>query len=396
MTKHAWTVERGTVPIDVTSEIQSMQYSTGRRTQFDSWSPGSLVLSIKNDAGQADSYNLNDLITLTSASSGFYQWLYVQEVIYNDLGGTGAGSTAAVICTDLMGRVGRIQVFEQYLGSLPTLTQIETEFDPLMPTGSAFFIAGDGDSTAAAETYTGTVLNRLNLNMVTEQGWLSVTDIGIYLYARSKIDDLAPGLIVFAREGDGLNQMGYSDIKRIALGSNYLNTCTVIPSTVAQQNASDATGVAAYGYYGAEFATVDNSIQQADDFANWQVFSRSDPDEVSFQISVSDLNNNLDSLLSEIYLNQPCVTVGYQKPGSTANFTSRQIMQGWSMTVTPSATYMEIFTSPLTYTNFFTLDSSTFGRLGGSGVTYNSEIFYNESDYIYNDTIAETAGRLGW
>ncbi len=394
MTQQVWMVERGVT--DVTSQIQSMQYFTGRRTQFDSWSPGSLVLSIKNDAGQADSYNLNDLITLTSTSSDFYQWLYVQEVLYNDLGGTGAGSTATIICTDLMGRVGRIQVFEQYLGSLPTLNQIETEFDPLMPTGSAFFIAGDGDSIAAAETYTGTVLNRLNLNMVTEQGWLSVTDIGIYLYARSKIDDLAPGTIVFARQGDGLNQMAYSDIKRIALGSNYLNTCTVIPTNAAQQNASDATGVAAYGYYGAEFSTVDYDIEQADSFANWQVYSRSDPAEVSFQISVSDLNNDIDPLLDSIYVNIPVVTVSYKKPGSETEYVSAQIMQGWSMSVTPSATYMEIFTSPLTYTNFFTLDSSTFGRLGGAGVTYDSEIFYNQSDYIFDDAMAENAGRLGW
>jgi hypothetical protein len=396
MTKQVWIVERGTVPVDVTAEIQSMQYSTGRRTQFDSWSPGSLVLSIKNNVGQANSYNLNDQITLSSSTSGFFQFFYVQEVLYNDLGGTGAGSTATIVCTDLLGRMGRIQVFEQYLNQTTTLTQLDNEFNALMPTSTYIVPNGAGDSQAAAETYTGTVLNRLNLNMVTEQGWLSVTDNGVYLYARSRVDDLAPGSIVFARQGDGPYQMGYSDIKRITLGSNYLNTCTVIPTSVAQQNSSDATGVAAFGYYGAEFSTVDNTIQQAKDFASWQVYSRSDPAEVSFQISVSDLNNDLDILLGEIYINQPVVTVSYEKPGSPTDYVSAQIMQGWTMTVTPSATFMEIFTSPLTYTNFFTLDSSTFGRLGGSGVTYNSEIFYNQSDYTYNDTTAENAGRLGW
>jgi hypothetical protein len=394
MTQQVWTFDHdGT---DVTSQIQSLQYSTGRRTQFDSWSPGSLVLSIKNDAGQADAYSLNDTLTIYSASSGFYQLHYVQEVLYNDLGGTGSGSTATIICADLMGRIGRIQVFEQYLDSTATISQLTSEFNGLMPTGTYMSGPTVGDSIAAAETYTGTVLNRLNLNMVTEQGWLSVTDIAIYLYGRSAIDDLAPGTIVFARQGDGLNQMGYSDIKRITLGSNYLNTCTVIPTTVAQQNATDATGVAAYGYYGAEFSTVDNSIQQADDFATWQVFSRSDPSELSFQISVSDLNNDIDPLLEAIYTNIPVVTVSYEKPGSPTDYVSAQIMQGWTMTVTPSATYMEIFTSPLTYTNFFTLNSSTFGRLGGAGVTYNSEIFYNQSDYTYNDTTADNAGRLGW
>jgi len=394
MTQQVWLVQRGVT--DITAQIQSMQYSTGRRTQFDSWSPGSLVLSIRNNSGQADAYTLNEQITLSSLSSGFYQYFYVQEVLYNDLGGLGAGSTATIICTDLIGRMGRIQVFEQYLNTTNTLLQLSNEFNSLMPTGTSINLNGDGDSIAAAETYTGTVLNRLNLNMVTEQGWLSVTDIGVYLYARSAIDDLAPGTIVFARQGDGINQMGDSDIKRIALGSNYLNTCTVIPTTVAQQNASDATGIAAYGYYGAEFSTVDNTIQQADDFATWQVYSRSDPAETSFQISVSDLANELDPLLGEIYLNQPVVTVSYEKPGSETDYVSAQIIQGWSMSVTPSATYMEIYTSPLTYTNFFTLDSSTFGRLGGSGVTYNAEIFYNQSDYTYNDTTAENAGRLGW
>jgi hypothetical protein len=394
MTQQVWLVQRGVT--DITAQIQSMQYRTGRLTQFDSWSPGSLVLSIRNDSGQADAYTLNDLLTLTSVSSSFFQVFYVQEVLYNDLGGLGAGSTATIVCTDLLGRMGRIQVFEQYLDQATTLTQLDNEFGALMPTGTYIYLNGDGDSQAAAETYTGTVLNRLNLNMVTEQGWLSVTDIGVYLYARSKIDDLAPGTIVFARQGDGLNQMGYSDIKRIALGSNYLNTCTVIPTTAAQQNATDATGVAAYGYYGAEFSTVDNTIQQADDFATWQVYSRSDPSELSFQISVSDLNNNLDALLNSIYANIPVLTVSYEKPGSETDYVSAQIMQGWTMTVTPSATYMEIYTSPLTYTNFFTLNSSTFGRLGGSGVTYNSEIFYNQSDYTYNDTTAENAGRLGW
>jgi hypothetical protein len=33
---------------------------------------------------------------------------------------------------------------------------------------------GDGDSIAIGDTYTGSVLNRLNQNLVTEQGWLGL------------------------------------------------------------------------------------------------------------------------------------------------------------------------------------------------------------------------------
>lgn len=365
MTKQVWQVERDAT--DVTNQIESLQYFTGRRTQFDSWSPGSLVFTIHNDNGEANGYDLNDKITLTATGTDFYQWFYVQEVLFNDLGGDGGGSSATIVCADLMGRLGRITVFEESISSAGTVQQIVDEFSYLTPVGTTIFNVSDGDSTAAADSsYTGTALNRLNLNMTTEQGWVSVTDIGIYLYGRSDVAGLAPAAVTFARSASGSFQFGYSDIKRIALGSNYLNNCTAIPPTAAQQNATDAAGVSTYGTYGAEFATVDNSQAQALSFAQWQVQSRSDPDELSFQMSVSDTANDLTELFNNIYLNNAIVDVSYQNPGTPIDLTSTQIMQGWSMTVTPAKTDMEIFTSPLTYTNFFTLDSATFGVLDTS------------------------------
>jgi hypothetical protein len=364
MTQQVWSIYKFSA--DKTSDVMSFTYSTGRRTQFDSWSPGSLVLTIKNDNGQANGYNLNDRIILAAVGTNFYQWHYVQEVLFNDMPGDGRGSTATIVCADLMGRLGRIQVFENSIASAKTILQIDTEFSGLLPTGTVFVYASDGDSIASADaSYSGTVLNRLNLNMVTEQGWLSVTDENIYLYGRSDIDDLG-ATITFARTASGVYQMGYSDIKRIALGQNYLNTCTVTPPVAAAQNTTDTAGVTTYGTYGAEFATVDNSATQAKGFAQWQVFSRDDPDELSFQISVSDTANDLTELFESIYFNQPLVEVSYINPGSPTVLTDTQIMQGWAMSVTPSRTDMEIFTSPLTYTNFFTLNSATFGVLNTS------------------------------
>lgn len=364
MTKQVWQVQR--ISTDVTSQIESLQYFTGRRTQFDSWSPGSLVFTIHNDNGEANGYALNDRIILTATGSFWYQWFFVQEVLFNDLGGNGAGSTATIVCTDYLGRLGRISVFEQVIGSQPTLQQIDTEFGPYLPVTTFNFIS-NGDSTASAEaSYTGTALNRFNLNMTTEQGWININQEYISLFSRSDLDSLT-GSLVFNRDGSGLGTvLKYFDIKRIALGSNYLNTCTAIPPTAAQQNSTDATGVATYGTYGAEFATVDNSQAQALSFAQWQVQSRSDPDELSFQISVSDTANNLGGYFDQIFSNAAVVTVSYQNPGIPIDLTSTQIIQGWSMTITPAKTDMEIFTSPLTYTNFFTLDSATFGVLDTS------------------------------
>jgi len=364
MTKQVWEVVRTVT--DVTAQIQSMRYSTGRRTQFDSWSPGGLVLTIKNDNGQADNYELNEKIILTAVGTQFYQWLYVQEVLYNDLGGDGKGSTATIICADLLGRSGRLQVFENAIPTEKTIKQLADAFNSLFPAGTGFTYIGGGDSTAADDaSYSGTVLNRINLNMLTEQGWLGCTDERIYLYGRSEVSAFVSG-ITFARTASGSFQLNSADINRIALGPNYLNDCTVTPPVAAAQNQTNATGVAAYGTYGAEFATVDNSAAQAKSFAQWQVQSRSDPEQLSFQISVSDTANNLGELFDAIYGNESVVTVSYKNPGDATTYTSSQIMQGWSMSITPSRTDMEIFTSPLTYINYFTLNSNTFGVLDTS------------------------------
>ena len=44
----------------------------------------------------------------------------------------------------------------------------------------------------------------------------------------------------------------------------------------------------------------------------------------------------------------------------------------------------------------FTLDSTAFGILGGTGIIYNTPMDYNETGYIYNDDTADNGNRLGY
>lgn len=368
MTRQVWTIEKFTT--DKTAEVMSFTYSTGRRTQFDSYAPGSLVLTIRNESGQANGYNLNDKIILTAVGTDFYQWHYVQEVLFNDEPGTGAGSTATIICTDILGRLGRIQVFKEAIALAQTLQQIKVVFEALLPASTVFIAYGQalelpgatGESTAAADaSYTGTALNRINLNMVTEQGRITVSGDTVFLYSRSSYV-LSQATVTLARTASGSFQMGYSDIQRIALGSNYLNTCTATPPVAAAQNATDSSGVATYGTYGAEFSTVDQTSAQALGFAQYQVFSRADPEELSFAITVLDTANDMTELFNSFY-STALFEVSYKNPGSGTTLTNTQILQGWSMSVTPAGTSMQIFTSPAAYSEFFILDSSVYGIL---------------------------------
>ena len=205
----------------------------------------------------------------------------------------GMGSTAVLYCTDLLGRLGRTQVFEQALTGQPTLDQIFNEFNSLVPSASFIFATSPGNSTAAGlASFTGTVLDRINLNMATEQGLLVQFSSDLYLFARS---DLATSFstLIFDRTTSGAYQIGYSSLQRSGIGENYINAFTVTPTVATPQNAINTVGQSAYGIYTGELATVDNTTAQALSLAQWMTYSRSDPADLSFTITFNDLGNDM-------------------------------------------------------------------------------------------------------
>jgi len=54
-----------------------------------------------------------------------------------------------------------------------------------------------------------------------------------------------------------------------------------------------------------------------------------------------------------------------------------------------------VYLSPRLLYDLFTLDSSTFGILGGTMV-YNTPITYNDAGETYNATATDNGNRLGW
>ena len=118
--------------------VLSASYTTGRNSQYDTYSPGGLTFTLDNSNNYAANFNLSDEIRLTDNLVGavFEQFFWITNIEYFDEGNTGMGSTAVITCTDLLGRLGRTQVFEQNLSSQPTLDQIFNEFNSLVPSAS--------------------------------------------------------------------------------------------------------------------------------------------------------------------------------------------------------------------------------------------------------------------
>ena len=363
-----WTFTNETTSTDFTDQVQSANVVKGRATQDDQYSPGGLTFTIRNQIDQAAGFTLNDKIEL--ATDGFSQIFWVKEILFNDTPGTALGSTATIVCNDLLGLMGRINVVDDALTQDQTLDQIYTEFNSLLPLGSAFVLSGNGDSIALGNTYTGSILNRLNQNLVTEQGWLGLSDQDCTLISRSNLQDLLPATITFAREASGAYQIGYTNIERIQLGTNFVNESSVLPTVAAAQTVANAASVSAYGVYGQTLSTVDYSAPQALGLANWISNSRSDPTILQFVITFDTLAQDLYEFMVSIFNQLPAINLKYRVPGDLVDTETLQIVQGLQFQITPEATYFTMSTSPYIYYAFT--------------VIYNSPIFVYNGATNYN------------
>lgn len=359
---HAWEFTNQTTTVDFTDEVQSASVVKGRATQDDQYAPGGLTFTIRNQSDQASGFTLNDIIKIDT--DGFYQKFWVKEILFNDSPATGIYSTATIVCNDLLGMMGRINVVNDSLTQRETLEQIYQEFNSLLPTGSNITLTGLGDSIAIGDTYTGSILNRLNENLATEQGWLGLYGENCGLMSRLNISNLLPATITFARTKSGTKQFAYSSIERIQLGTNFVNTSTVIPPVAVAQTGSNAASVATYGTYGQTLSTVDYSAPQALGLANWISNSRSDPTILQFVIKFDNLDQNLYEFAVSTFYQLPVINLEYRIPGDVSDTTTLQIVQGLQFEITNVGTFFTMTTSPYSY--------------------YDFEVIYNDPDFVYN------------
>jgi hypothetical protein len=327
-----------------------------------------LSITITNTSDQAAGFTINDKIRMrlehATSADLYYHTFYVQEVSFNDEPGNQNGSTATIMCTDVLGRLGRTSVFTKNMPQARTITQLTTAFSSDLPSGATMPATYTGTSTASLNaSYTGTVANRLNLNMVTEQGIVWQNRTQILLIGRDDIAALATSTISLGPESPYYT---YTNIKRIALGTDFLNTSTVSTEVTAAVNSTDAASVSTYGTYGGTLSTVDYNLTQATGSASWQVFSRSDPTSIVFSVDMTSANSsNCADVIKRLWKESPelfCF-VFYRKPGSGNLIQYLCQFQGFSMYVTPALTTFTFSLAPASFTGVFTLNSNVFGVL---------------------------------
>ena len=391
----------------LTPYLLSMSITQGREQYIDTYSGGSAVLTFKNDNPYVTFYlTYGEYIRITSTPAGFSQDFYVQNVEYNDYPGNVGLSTVTYTCVDALTLSGRVYADNLVLIQTDTVSQAQTFGNsgggPLPVNGPFVFGASgfNGSSIASATTYSGTVLNYFNFLSVTERGYIVCRSNGIYFVPRAAVSSYAPIATTFGRE-TSTTQIAYQQFQRVAANTQMNNVATISPEGLSSVTATNTVSKDAYGPAAYSSSTVDYDTTQATGNAEWIVNNFGDPTTERYSISFSDVAQNstaLTSWFSQCWgtINRTC-NLFFEKPMEDLTSISA-VVEGFQINVVPGETMFTLKLSPLRYYQFFILNDSVFGVLGGGGIVYNqAEITYDESGWIYNDSNADdTASRLGW
>jgi hypothetical protein len=370
MPKFAWKVRNTSTSTEVTSSVLSLSFNNGRQDYLDNYNAGALVLTIKNQANESAGFTFGDAIDLQTVGPTNMYRFYVVEVAYNDYPGNTGLSTATITCQDGLGVLGRLQMNAYSISAGASTAQFTSASSvPGRRSVNPTMVASGTGGACSAGVYSGSVLNFINLLVNTERTVLSMTENQVAFYARDQIALLPIASANYGRTASA-STIAYDSFERINLGLNLMNQVQVQPAGLATQEATNATSVGAYGANGFTVSTVDATTTTALGLAEWLANTLSDTNKQRFVIQFTDVMQPAGSpdfygVVMNLGGKKP-TNLTYRVPGAASDTTVQVIPEGFNVVATPTQTTVTVYFTPLTYYQFFTLDSATLGILDTS------------------------------
>jgi len=373
MPKISWSLRRSSPSfVDVSTSVLSFSYSQGRQNYLDQYSGGTLNVTLKNQTDVAQYFTFNSVWYIFDADSGEAQYFWLQDINFNDYPGNTGLSTITVALVDVLARNGRNVVSSVTLAQAATITQLQTLWRTAPYQIGDLQGSGAGSSTAAGITYSGSMLNYLNLIDATEKGLLNFYQAQTNMIPRSSVSSSVSGMS-FTRNAASSTAISYFAFGHDKAGLNFMNNVTVTPNGLAAQTATNSTSLAAYGNAQQSVSTVDFDTTQALGLAEWLSSSQADPEAQTWSLTFQDLSQDTTALTN--FLIAFYGTGGsakrlwdlvYRVPGAAADTTVLVAIEGITVNASLDQTTFTVYFSPATYYQFFTLDSSTLGILDTS------------------------------
>jgi hypothetical protein len=369
---YGWVFKYGAGSTVFTTDVLSFSGVDGRQNYNDNYAGGSFNITIKNNTNQIANFprGTKVVIFFTTGNPAFQGT--VSNIDFNDYPGNTGLSTATITCIDEITRAGKWQL-KEFVGYAAAKTVEQAKQTNFSFTGfntpEVLELGSTGDSNASGvASYSGTILNRLNLLCQTEKGQLSARDSGIYFANRGAIST-SPAPVSLTRSTVSSTTIAYEDFKRIAVGDNFYNQVTATPETVAEQQANNTTSQTAYGVSGYSITTVDASTTQAAGLASWLANMQGDPNTLRYEVTFTDAGNNstafTDLLLGLRVFFDVMLSLQWQAQGQSLQ-TVNTVYEGMSYSGTPSETRITLYLSPNEYYQYFILNDAVNGILNTS------------------------------
>jgi hypothetical protein len=377
MAKVTWKFLRVTGSVNLTTDVMSFSRFRGKQQYLDNYTGQTMTVTIRNNTNQSASWVVGEAYNISLTDGRDLQTFWVNEVQYNDQQGTtttsgsGSASTATVILQDWIGRAGQIQLTSFTLTQDETYDQIVNQItvaSGALPSNMGYYSGTAGTFNAAAATYTGTIANRINLNLAGEAAGSQIYQQENQLFLRPG-ESALNGSEVTLQPSKGASTgnyfLVYQNFKRITAGQNFINTVTVTPPVAAAQTATDASSVTTYGTRFNGVSTVNTTTSQALSRAQWLANSQSDPYALRFEVSFSDVVQDNDGIgvMLQQYLSNAIIYLKYVVPGSGVTTTTTCNIEGIRYSASADQTLLTMFLSPSAMYAEFRLDSTAFGVL---------------------------------
>lgn len=371
----AWRFYIYATSTEFTSSVISWSGTTGRQNYMDNYNGGTFNITIKNQSNLAASFTRGARVDIRDINNYALFNGRVSQIEFDDYPGNIGLSTATITLMDATALAGRYYLSD-YTGYTAATTCAQAQ--ATNPDTTTFdILANPGNSNASAvASYSGTILNRLNILNNTEKGQLDKnSDQYIYFKNRYMIASAANLTNYTFGRAPGTNSYGvtiivYSDFRRIQNGDNFMNVVQVAPEAVASQTATNTTSVTAYGSAGYQVTTADSTTDQALGLASWLANMQGDPATLRYEVTVSDATASQTAVQTFLYdylwSSRTLSAITYRVPGASVDTTANVVIEGIMIQSTPVETVFTLYMSPAEFYQYFILNNSTFGILNTS------------------------------
>jgi len=351
-----WTVTVGATSF--TSITQSLSFTFGRTSYFDTWTGNTCTFTVRNNTGQAANISEGDQIKIENDLSTSDMFFYVVEVTFQDEITSGA-NTATITGVDAFGMLSLYYVNDDpIIGTTNAIRQavkLANEVYPFVPPYPPP-VEYDGRAIVSDAFDPTTIGQRI--------GELLATENSNYYYDGATIEfttSNAPSDVTFTIGLSSSTSIVYDGLTRKYPNANYPNVINLTSTTVGTTTATSPSN------YERNYnrQVLFNNLAQQQDQTDWFAAVLSQ-ESLYADVRFSDSANTttqLTKVLNDLpVMSGGSVLVTYNVPGGSTTQT-RFVIEGGTCSAVPGQTNFTLYLSPTVIYDLFTLDSNTFGIL---------------------------------